>query len=606
MLFVPSFMTSFTTSSTERLLKVYSANGLVKLNLCASQASPTIASPRVLTVQKKPPPKKTSRTQQSNRTVSRKRPQPLVPTTMKSGRFGTRTVTPKVGTPRVRIRSATGTRSAAHLSATEGSRVTPKITSTQVKLAVIPGHTVEQNTIVPMPSLSPSLPSKTKMNGVLSLRQKHPGIRSSPVCKPNRSSKLATPIRVAIFNPYHGKRDMMRLHPGGTNVMLCLSHDSEKGAPQPEAGKVSDDAQDAINDDNDRYIDATPPGLPPAPLSPSRNRKDLPKSPTSSTFTSENFCVQFIDTTKIRQGELGGYDVVVFPGGSSAYQAQVLGKSGRDAVRSFVASGGGFVGICAGAFLALSDYCPERSLKMVAASAALKQEPLPFVTRAKLNKAHAKKPPAPVPHRPTLSIVECRPGQTKPLSQESAQEKGMAGEKDGLPTEPSSKRTPAKIKSRNWEFGHGHCILSFSKLGRKLLWDEGRPWEAEEHEIGDGLIPVRYNNGPLIKVKDTPMIGSFSRPLTVLATFHTGVTLANRSTVHKNIMVDRCAIGYTKARVDHCPRSRCGSVVLCSAHPESTTLNVCGKMATVDKVVSNNRYKRLVQRLVRLAAGYER
>ncbi len=49
-------------------------------------------------------------------------------------------------------------------------------------------------------------------------------------------------------------------------------------------------------------------------------------------------------------------DVVVFPGGSGSGQAKGLGEAGRQRVREFVGQGGGYVGICAGAYLACSNF----------------------------------------------------------------------------------------------------------------------------------------------------------------------------------------------------------------------------------------------------------
>jgi hypothetical protein len=58
----------------------------------------------------------------------------------------------------------------------------------------------------------------------------------------------------------------------------------------------------------------------------------------------------------VRDGKLQGNDVVIFPGGSGSKEAATLDKFGRDQVRSFVKKGGGYVGICAGAYLASADY----------------------------------------------------------------------------------------------------------------------------------------------------------------------------------------------------------------------------------------------------------
>eukprot|EP01006_Ploeotia_vitrea_P007368 TRINITY_DN16848_c0_g1_i1.p1 TRINITY_DN16848_c0_g1~~TRINITY_DN16848_c0_g1_i1.p1 ORF type:complete len:276 (-),score=20.15 TRINITY_DN16848_c0_g1_i1:138-926(-) len=45
------------------------------------------------------------------------------------------------------------------------------------------------------------------------------------------------------------------------------------------------------------------------------------------------------------------YDVVVFPGGTASVQRKTLGDTGAKAVTEFVQAGGGFVGICGGAYL---------------------------------------------------------------------------------------------------------------------------------------------------------------------------------------------------------------------------------------------------------------
>jgi len=57
---------------------------------------------------------------------------------------------------------------------------------------------------------------------------------------------------------------------------------------------------------------------------------------------------------EIRAGALTRFDAVVFPGGMASHQFHALGADGRDRVRTFVAEGGGYLGICAGAYLAAS------------------------------------------------------------------------------------------------------------------------------------------------------------------------------------------------------------------------------------------------------------
>jgi len=63
-----------------------------------------------------------------------------------------------------------------------------------------------------------------------------------------------------------------------------------------------------------------------------------------------------VGPSDIREGALSHFDVVIFPGGSGSKQAAALGIEGRRQVCTFVERGGGFVGICAGAYLAAANY----------------------------------------------------------------------------------------------------------------------------------------------------------------------------------------------------------------------------------------------------------
>lgn len=66
--------------------------------------------------------------------------------------------------------------------------------------------------------------------------------------------------------------------------------------------------------------------------------------------------VRRITADAIRAGELSNVNVVVHPGGSGSRQGKALGEEGRKAVRSFVRDGGGYLGVCAGAYLGTNDY----------------------------------------------------------------------------------------------------------------------------------------------------------------------------------------------------------------------------------------------------------
>jgi glutamine amidotransferase-like uncharacterized protein len=66
--------------------------------------------------------------------------------------------------------------------------------------------------------------------------------------------------------------------------------------------------------------------------------------------------VDAVDAESIRDNCLDDYDVLIQPGGTGSRQGRTLGAEGRAKIRSFVARGGGYLGICAGAYLASSDY----------------------------------------------------------------------------------------------------------------------------------------------------------------------------------------------------------------------------------------------------------
>ncbi|MEN8148720.1 MAG: BPL-N domain-containing protein [Planctomycetota bacterium] len=72
--------------------------------------------------------------------------------------------------------------------------------------------------------------------------------------------------------------------------------------------------------------------------------------------TDARFVCRRITATEIMAGALAPYDVVVFPGGLASTSGNALTKKGRAAVRKFVADGGGYLGVCAGAYLAATGY----------------------------------------------------------------------------------------------------------------------------------------------------------------------------------------------------------------------------------------------------------
>jgi glutamine amidotransferase-like uncharacterized protein len=86
-------------------------------------------------------------------------------------------------------------------------------------------------------------------------------------------------------------------------------------------------------------------------------RDENASSPLTRTLdTADDLRWSCVSADDIQSGLLDDYDVVLFPGGRGSEMARVLGDEGRLAVREFVSRGGGYVGICSGAFLATAKY----------------------------------------------------------------------------------------------------------------------------------------------------------------------------------------------------------------------------------------------------------
>jgi hypothetical protein len=117
-------------------------------------------------------------------------------------------------------------------------------------------------------------------------------------------------------------------------------------------------------------------------------RGDTPKAPGRKCS-----CFKLCEATLIKPGDvingaLGKYrkdcrrkrlyyDVLIMPGGSAKQQSRELGAPGRREIVRFVERGGGYVGICAGAFLACAFHAPERSLKLAPLGCLLGDNPKP-------------------------------------------------------------------------------------------------------------------------------------------------------------------------------------------------------------------------------------
>lgn len=81
-----------------------------------------------------------------------------------------------------------------------------------------------------------------------------------------------------------------------------------------------------------------------------------PKNLMRILIPDSGFAANVVTPQEIRDGALKDYDVLIMPGGSGSKQSAMLEQKGRDNVKKYVESGGGYVGICAGSYLASSHY----------------------------------------------------------------------------------------------------------------------------------------------------------------------------------------------------------------------------------------------------------
>jgi biotin--protein ligase len=65
-----------------------------------------------------------------------------------------------------------------------------------------------------------------------------------------------------------------------------------------------------------------------------------------------NYTVELIEADRINNNGLDGFGIVCIPGGNMYDYAQDLSDRGRENVRNFVQNGGGYIGICGGAYFA--------------------------------------------------------------------------------------------------------------------------------------------------------------------------------------------------------------------------------------------------------------
>lgn len=87
---------------------------------------------------------------------------------------------------------------------------------------------------------------------------------------------------------------------------------------------------------------------------------------TVKILSANQINVRTITAATIQKENLNSLDVIMFPGGGGTAEAQALGQDGCAIVERFVKNGGGYIGTCAGGFLAAKGYSrPTQWLELV-------------------------------------------------------------------------------------------------------------------------------------------------------------------------------------------------------------------------------------------------
>jgi glutamine amidotransferase-like uncharacterized protein len=71
----------------------------------------------------------------------------------------------------------------------------------------------------------------------------------------------------------------------------------------------------------------------------------------SSLSNFKDLTIDNITEEEISSGKLKDYQVVIFPGGTASKERNSIGKDGCRAIERFISEGGGYIGICAGAYI---------------------------------------------------------------------------------------------------------------------------------------------------------------------------------------------------------------------------------------------------------------
>ncbi len=209
--------------------------------------------------------------------------------------------------------------------------------------------------------------------------------------------------------------------------------------------------------------------------------------------THPQITTRVITPDDVRSGALDDLDVVFFTGGRGSFQGRALGEDGRARVRAFVERGGGYIGVCAGAYLALQGSEEFFKLAIVAGrhmSGDAWQRGIKTVriedTRGQVHRVHYANGPIFEP----LTVEGLPPYRSLARYQDdvfSARHGTIAGEMPG---------TPAIIATRH---GEGRVLLFSPNPALGGMDEPARPdmivdavqWVAQDAPLAE---PLRYQD----------------------------------------------------------------------------------------------------------------
>ena len=180
-------------------------------------------------------------------------------------------------------------------------------------------------------------------------------------------------------------------------------------------------------------------------------RKTTPKIWQEFFANHSEFTIEFTEAEDILRGHP---DAILFPGGSASVFARKLGKKRRKKIVKWVAEGGTYIGVCAGAYLASQTY--EWSLGIS-----------PIIVSRNWRKGH---------HTVKISLsdndhyVDYFNG---PTCESWSDVEVLASFPEGIPGFQSTINTPAIIKN-NWESGKVFLVsphLEKNKSTLDVLYD---------------------------------------------------------------------------------------------------------------------------------------